>query len=104
RVAGACRARPGRALGGQARPGAGRAAGSTTVSSTDTARAVVTALIEAGVTEIVVAPGSRNAPLSFASYDAAAAGLVRLHTRIGERSAGHLALGLSHVGSGAALR
>jgi 2-succinyl-5-enolpyruvyl-6-hydroxy-3-cyclohexene-1-carboxylate synthase len=65
------------------------------VSSTQVARAVVTALIEAGVTEIVVAPGSRNAPLSFASYDAAAAGLVRLHTRIDERSAAFLALGLT---------
>ena len=65
------------------------------MSSTQLARAVVTALIEAGVTEIVVAPGSSNAPLSFASYDAAAAGLVRLHTRIDERSAGFLALGLT---------
>jgi 2-succinyl-5-enolpyruvyl-6-hydroxy-3-cyclohexene-1-carboxylate synthase len=65
------------------------------VSSTDLARSVVTALIEAGVTEIVVAPGSRNAPLSFAAYDAAAAGLVRLHTRIDERTAGFLALGLT---------
>lgn len=65
------------------------------MTSTDLARTVLTALIEAGVTEIVVAPGSRNAPLSFAAYDAAAAGLVRLHTRIDERSAGFLALGLS---------
>ena len=31
--------------------------------------------------EVVIAPGSRNAPLSFAVYDAAAAGLLRLHTR-----------------------
>ncbi|GAA4362165.1 2-succinyl-5-enolpyruvyl-6-hydroxy-3-cyclohexene-1-carboxylic-acid synthase [Nocardioides caricicola] len=65
------------------------------MTSTALARQVVTALIEAGVTEIVVAPGSRNAPLSFAAYDAAAAGLVRLHTRIDERTAGFLALGLS---------
>ena len=73
------------------------------MSSTDTARAVVTALIEAGVTEIVVAPGSRNAPLSFASYDAAAAGLVRLHTRIDERTAGFLGLGLTRNGHRAAV-
>ena len=46
-----------------------------------------------------LAPGSRNAPLSFAAYDAAEAGLVRLHTRIDERSAGFLALGLTKVGS-----
>lgn len=65
------------------------------MSSTALARQVVARLIAAGVTEVVVAPGSRNAPLSFAAYDAAAAGLVRLHTRIDERTAGFLALGLS---------
>jgi 2-succinyl-5-enolpyruvyl-6-hydroxy-3-cyclohexene-1-carboxylate synthase len=73
------------------------------VTSTQLARAVVTALIEAGVTEIVIAPGSRNAPLSFASYDAAAAGLVRLHTRVDERTAGFLALGLTRNGARAAV-
>jgi 2-succinyl-5-enolpyruvyl-6-hydroxy-3-cyclohexene-1-carboxylate synthase len=73
------------------------------VTSTDLARAVVTALVEAGVNDVVVAPGSRNAPLSFAAYDAAEAGLLRLHTRIDERSAGFLALGLTKVGSRAAV-
>ena len=73
------------------------------MTSTELARAVVSALVEAGVREVVVAPGSRNAPLSFAVYDAAAAGLVRLHTRIDERSAGFLALGLTKVGSQAAV-
>ena len=73
------------------------------MTATDLARAVVTALVEAGVTEVVVAPGSRNAPLSFAAYDAAAAGLVRLHTRIDERSAGFLALGLTKVHARAAV-
>ncbi|WP_082575046.1 MULTISPECIES: 2-succinyl-5-enolpyruvyl-6-hydroxy-3-cyclohexene-1-carboxylic-acid synthase [unclassified Nocardioides] len=73
------------------------------MTATDTARAVVTALVEAGVAEIVVAPGSRNAPLGFAAYDAAAAGLVRLHTRIDERTAGFLALGLTKNGHRAAV-
>jgi 2-succinyl-5-enolpyruvyl-6-hydroxy-3-cyclohexene-1-carboxylate synthase len=73
------------------------------VSSTDLARAVVTALLRDGVREIVLAPGSRNAPLSFAAYDAAEAGLLRLHTRVDERSAGFLALGLTKVGSRAAV-
>ena len=50
-----------------------------------------------GVTDVVLAPGSRNAPLSFAAYDAAEAGLLRLHTRIDERTAGFLALGLAKV-------
>jgi 2-succinyl-5-enolpyruvyl-6-hydroxy-3-cyclohexene-1-carboxylate synthase len=71
--------------------------------STALARAVVTALVEAGVREVVIAPGSRNAPLSFAVYDAARAGLLRLHTRIDERSAGFLALGLTKTGSRAAV-
>lgn len=73
------------------------------MSSTALAREVVTRLIEAGVTEVVVAPGSRNAPLSFAAYDAAAAGLLRLHTRIDERTAGFLGLGLTRNGRRAAV-
>ncbi len=71
--------------------------------STELARSLVAALVEAGVTEVVLAPGSRNAPLSFAVYDVAAAGLVRLHTRVDERSAGFLALGLTRVGARAAV-
>ncbi len=72
-------------------------------SSTELGRAVVGHLIEQGIREIVLAPGSRNAPLAFAAYDAAEAGLVRLHTRLDERSAGFLALGLTKVGSRAAV-
>ena len=71
--------------------------------ATEVARAVVSALIAAGVREVVIAPGSRNAPLSFAAYDAAEAGALRLHTRIDERSAGFLALGLTKAGSRAAV-
>jgi 2-succinyl-5-enolpyruvyl-6-hydroxy-3-cyclohexene-1-carboxylate synthase len=71
--------------------------------ATGVARAVIGRLVEAGVREIVLAPGSRSAPLAFAAYDAAEAGLVRLHTRIDERSAGFLALGLGKEGSSAAV-
>ena len=67
--------------------------------STELARTVVTALRGAGVREVVIAPGSRNAPLSFALYDAATVGGLRLHTRIDERTAGFLALGLAKVGN-----
>ncbi len=56
---------------------------------------MVQRLLDLGVVEVVVAPGSRNAPLSFAVFDAAEAGLLRLHTRLDERSAGFLALGLT---------
>lgn len=71
--------------------------------ATKVARAVVSELIARGVREVVIAPGSRNAPLSFAAYDAAQAGLLRLHTRIDERSAGFMALGLTKAGSRAAV-
>jgi 2-succinyl-5-enolpyruvyl-6-hydroxy-3-cyclohexene-1-carboxylate synthase len=73
------------------------------VSATALARSVVSALVAAGVREVVLAPGSRNAPLAFAAYDAAGAGLLRLHTRIDERTAGFLALGLTKGGSRAAV-
>lgn len=71
--------------------------------ATQLARGVISLLVRHGVTEIVLAPGSRNAPLAFAAYDAAAAGVLRLHTRIDERAAGFLALGLTKVGRPAAV-
>ncbi|GAA1477959.1 2-succinyl-5-enolpyruvyl-6-hydroxy-3-cyclohexene- 1-carboxylic-acid synthase [Nocardioides aestuarii] len=76
---------------------------SATASATDTARAVVTRLVEAGVRHVVLAPGSRNAPLAFAAHDAAAAGLLTLHTRIDERTAGFLAIGLTRTAGPAAV-
>lgn len=71
--------------------------------ATDLARAVVDRLLEAGIREVVLAPGSRNAPLAYAAWDAATAGRLRLHTRIDERTAGFLALGLTRGGSRAAV-
>ncbi len=70
--------------------------------STELARTVVTALRGAAVREVVLAPGSRNAPLSFALYDAQRPTTptepgLRLHTRIDERTAAFLALGLAKV-------
>jgi 2-succinyl-5-enolpyruvyl-6-hydroxy-3-cyclohexene-1-carboxylate synthase len=65
------------------------------VTSTALARAVVEALLGVGVRQVVLAPGSRNAPLSFALYDAAEAGVLTLHTRIDERTGGFLALGIA---------
>ena len=66
-------------------------------------QAFVDELVRSGLTHAVTSPGSRNAPLAFAAYDAAEAGVSRLHTRIDERSAGFLALGLTKVGSRAAV-
>lgn len=61
----------------------------------DTARQVLAGLIVAGVREIVLSPGSRSAPLAYAAAEAEATGVLRIHVRIDERSAGFLALGLS---------
>jgi 2-succinyl-5-enolpyruvyl-6-hydroxy-3-cyclohexene-1-carboxylate synthase len=63
--------------------------------STAQARVVVDELIRGGVRDIVLCPGSRNAPLAFALQDADRAGRVRLHVRIDERTAGYLAIGLA---------
>jgi 2-succinyl-5-enolpyruvyl-6-hydroxy-3-cyclohexene-1-carboxylate synthase len=59
------------------------------------ARVVVDELVRCGVTDAVLCPGSRNAPLSFALQAADVVGRVRLHVRIDERTAGFLALGLA---------
>ncbi|BBE23806.1 2-succinyl-5-enolpyruvyl-6-hydroxy-3-cyclohexene- 1-carboxylate synthase [Arthrobacter sp. MN05-02] len=63
-------------------------------SAASAARAV-RALIAGGVTDVVVAPGSRSAPLAYALAEAEAAGQVRLHVRIDERSGAFTALGLA---------
>lgn len=68
--------------------------------STTQARVVVDELIRGGVRDVVLCPGSRNAPLAFALQDADRSGRIRLHVRIDERTAGFLAIGLS-VGAGA---
>ncbi len=63
--------------------------------STKTARSIVEWLLDAGIEHVVVAPGSRSAPLSYAFAQAAANKNVTLHVRIDERDAGFLALGLA---------
>ncbi len=63
--------------------------------STTQARVVVDELIRGGVRDVVLCPGSRNAPLAFALQDADASGRLRLHVRIDERTAGYLAIGLA---------
>lgn len=63
--------------------------------STAQATAVVDELARGGVRDVVLCPGSRNAPLAFALQAADAAGRLRLHMRIDERTAGFLAIGLA---------
>lgn len=59
-------------------------------------------LIAQGVTDVVLCPGSRSAPLALAAHAADAAGALRLHVRIDERSAAFCALGLGKASGRAA--
>lgn len=56
---------------------------------------IVAELLAAGVREAVLAPGSRSAPLAYELWEADKIGLLRLHVRIDERTAGFLALGMA---------
>ena len=60
--------------------------------STAHAQVIVDELVRSGVTDAVLCPGSRSAPLAFALQVADAAGRLRLHVRIDERTAGFLSL------------
>lgn len=71
--------------------------------STALARTVVTALVAAGVREVVLCAGSRSAPLAYALHAAEASGWLRLHVRHDERSAAFTALGVGEVGGLAAV-
>ena len=66
-----------------------------TSSATGLARAIVQSCLDSGVENVVIAPGSRNAPLSWAFAQAEKAGLVKIQVRIDERDAGFLALGIA---------
>ncbi|MGO4383171.1 2-succinyl-5-enolpyruvyl-6-hydroxy-3-cyclohexene-1-carboxylic-acid synthase [Specibacter sp. RAF43] len=65
------------------------------LSSLAAARLVVDALERAGVRDVVVAPGSRSAPLVYALAEAEADGRLTAYVRIDERVAGFTALGLA---------
>ncbi|MBO3094271.1 2-succinyl-5-enolpyruvyl-6-hydroxy-3-cyclohexene-1-carboxylic-acid synthase [Cellulomonas dongxiuzhuiae] len=83
--------------------GPARAAGPPPSPAVAAARVLVQALAALGVRDVVLAPGSRSAPLAYALADAAlpdderpaGAPALRLHVRIDERDAGFLALGLA---------
>ena len=69
----------------------------TTVESTATmwSYAFLRTLIEHGVTDIVVCPGSRSQSLSLLAAQLDGLGLITMHVVLDERAAGFLALGLS---------
>lgn len=59
------------------------------------ARVIVEELLTSGIRDVVLAPGSRSAPLAYELFEADKIGLLRLHVRFDERTAGFLALGLA---------
>jgi 2-succinyl-5-enolpyruvyl-6-hydroxy-3-cyclohexene-1-carboxylate synthase len=59
------------------------------------ARVLVDELVRGGVTDAVLSPGSRSAPVALALAAAERDGRLRLHVRIDERTASFLALGLA---------
>ena len=69
-------------------------------NATVCARVIIEELIARGVRDVVLAPGARSAPLAYECFEADRIGLLRLHVRVDERTAGFLALGLAK-GSGA---
>jgi 2-succinyl-5-enolpyruvyl-6-hydroxy-3-cyclohexene-1-carboxylate synthase len=66
--------------------------------STAAAIVIIDELVRSGVNDVVLAPGSRSAPLAIEAARAHERGELRLHVRIDERSAGFLALGLAKAG------
>ncbi|MBP3042652.1 2-succinyl-5-enolpyruvyl-6-hydroxy-3-cyclohexene-1-carboxylic-acid synthase [Arthrobacter jiangjiafuii] len=73
-------------------------ASASNLSSLQAARSAVSALTAAGVRDVVIAPGSRSAPLAYALAEAEVQGRVTVHVRIDERVAGFTALGLARGG------
>ena len=63
--------------------------------ATALAGVVIAELVSQGVTDLVLAPGARSAPLAYEALAADRIGLLRLHVRLDERTAGFLALGLA---------
>ncbi|WP_347755950.1 2-succinyl-5-enolpyruvyl-6-hydroxy-3-cyclohexene-1-carboxylic-acid synthase [Agrococcus sp. ProA11] len=61
---------------------------------------LVVALAAAGVTDLVVCPGSRSQAIALAAARADREGLLDLHVRIDERSAAFLALGIARETGG----
>ncbi|OIH93313.1 2-succinyl-5-enolpyruvyl-6-hydroxy-3-cyclohexene-1-carboxylic-acid synthase [Curtobacterium sp. MCBA15_003] len=63
--------------------------------ATDAALALLQELARAGVTDVVVSPGSRSQALALAAVALERAGGISVHVRLDERTAGFFALGLA---------
>lgn len=71
------------------------AKGGKVSNATDLARQTIRHLIELGVSDFVISPGSRNAPLSIALNEAKSQGIIELHIKLDERGAAFYALGIA---------
>ncbi|WP_423817634.1 thiamine pyrophosphate-binding protein, partial [Rothia nasimurium] len=60
-----------------------------------TAISVLDTLVRAGMRHVLIAPGSRSAPLAYALAALDQAGVIEAHVRIDERSAAFTALGMA---------
>lgn len=77
-------------------PGAeGPAAGEAVAPASVYAVTLLAELLQLGVRDIVVCPGSRSQALALAAAEAERAGALRLHVRVDERSAAFFALGVA---------
>lgn len=81
-------------------PGYPRADRGCPVSATDAARLLLARLARAGITHLVICPGSRSAPLAYAAADSSG---LAIHVETDERVAAFLALGLGKAGMPAAV-
>lgn len=63
--------------------------------STQLALEISKSILACGVTDVVVCPGSRSAPLAWQMAQLASKQKIKLHTRIDEREAGFFALGIA---------
>lgn len=71
------------------------ARGGRVSSATDLARQTIRTLIELGMSDFVISPGSRNAPLLIALQEAKSRGIVEIHIKLDERGAAFYALGIA---------
>jgi 2-succinyl-5-enolpyruvyl-6-hydroxy-3-cyclohexene-1-carboxylate synthase len=65
------------------------------VTASSFATALLAELVASGVRDMVLSPGSRSQALALAAAAFERSGMLRLHVRIDERSAGFLAIGLA---------
>lgn len=65
------------------------------MSSIELGSTIIDALVGAGVSDVVLAPGSRSAALALAVHRADSQGRLRLHVRVDERVVAFTALGLA---------